>query len=146
MLTLHDATYRSQLAQRIGALRADSQRRWGKMSVDQMLWHCNAAMAIAVGDVTLPARKPPLPAGILKFMVLKMPWMKGGPTMPELVAKQSYNFESERVRCLRLMEKVASTDVSGEWPLHPALGRMSGAEISRLHAKHLNHHLTQFGV
>ena len=26
------------------------------------------------------------------------------------------------------------------------LGRMSGTDVTRLHAKHLNHHLTQFGV
>lgn len=63
-----------------------------------------------------------------------------------VTAKQSYDFHAEQARCLRLIDKVASTDIEGEWPLHPMLGRMKGTQISRLHAKHLNHHLTQFGV
>jgi hypothetical protein len=37
-------------------------------------------------------------------------------------------------------------ELDAEWPTHPMLGRMSGSEVSRLHAKHLHHHLTQFGV
>ena len=118
----------------------------GKMSVDQMLWHVNDALAAALGDLTTAPRKPPLPRGLLKFMILNMPWGKSAPTMPEFVAKQGYDFEAEQSRCLRLMEKMAAMDVNGPWPAHPMLGPMKGSEVSRLHAKHLNHHLTQFGV
>jgi hypothetical protein len=71
---------------------------------------------------------------------------KNAPTMPEFVAKKSYDFEAEKARCLRLIDKVASTDIDGAWPTHPMRGEMKGSQISRLHAKHLNHHLTQFGV
>jgi hypothetical protein len=66
--------------------------------------------------------------------------------MPQFVAKQNYDFEMERTRCLRLVDKVAAHDIDAEWTTHPMLGRMTGSEVSRLHAKHLNHHLTQFGV
>jgi hypothetical protein len=146
MPTLHDADHRAQLARRVETLRPDSQHRWGKMSVDQMLWHVNGAMAAAVGELTLAPRRPPLPRPILKFMVLRMPWGKGAPTMPEFVAAESYDFQSEKARCLRLMNTLASTELNAEWPLHPLLGRMSGLEASGLQAKHLDHHLKQFGA
>ena len=146
MKSLHDASYRSELVRRVRELRPDSERRWGKMTVDQMLWHVSDALANAVGEKTIAATKPPLPRRLLKFMILNLPWGKNAPTMDAFVAKQNYDFGAEQARCLRLIDKVAANNPNGEWPLHPMLGRLSGTEISRLHAKHLNHHLTQFGV
>jgi hypothetical protein len=116
------------------------------MSVDQMLWHVSDALALALGELSVPPTKPPLPRGLLKFMILNLPWGKNAPTMPQFVAKQSYDFEAERTRCLGLIDRAASMDLNSEWPTHPMLGRMSGSQVSRLHAKHLHHHLTQFGV
>jgi hypothetical protein len=49
-------------------------------------------------------------------------------------------------RCLRLVEELAAKPLDSEWPASPTLGRMSGNDVSRLQAKHLHHHLTQFGV
>jgi hypothetical protein len=146
MRTLHDADHRATLVRRVQALRPDSTRRWGKMSVDQMLWHVNDAIAAAIGDITMPAHKPPLPRSLLKFMILNMPWGKNAPTMPLLVATRNYDFAAEHARCLRLIDRMAAIDVNGEWPAHPMLGRVKGADLSRLQAKHLDHHLTQFGV
>jgi hypothetical protein len=146
MPKLHDAPYRSQLVQRLQALRPDSERRWGKMTVDQMLWHVSDALALSIGEITIPPEKPPIPRGLLKFILLNVPWMKNGPTHPAFVAKQNYDFNAERTRCLQLIDRVSSRDLNGEWPTHPVFGTMTGSQVSRLHAKHLNHHLTQFGV
>jgi hypothetical protein len=146
MASLHDPAHRSQLIARLNGLRPDSQRRWGKMTVDQMLWHVSDALALSLGEITVGSEKPPLPKGLLKFIVLNLPWGKGGPTHPAFVAKKNYDFVAERERCLRLIGEVASMDLNGGWPNHPAFGRMTGQQVSRLHAKHLNHHLTQFGV
>ena len=59
------------------------QRRWGKMSVAQMLWHVNEAMEGALGRIQMDATKPPipLPRPVLKFLVLNAPWGKGAPTL-----------------------------------------------------------------
>jgi hypothetical protein len=146
MRNLHTPSHRGELIQRVQTLRSDSTGRWGKMSVDQMLWHVSDALALALGELPVPPTKPPLPRGLLKFMILNLPWGKNAPTMPQFVAKQNYDFEAERTRCLRLIDRVASRDLNAEWPIHPMLGRMSGSQVSRLHAKHLHHHLTQFGV
>jgi Protein of unknown function (DUF1569) len=146
-MTLHDPGDRTGLQERIRRLRPDTERKWGRMSAAQMLWHVNQAMETALGRVTLPTEKVPLPRPIMKFIVINLPWPKGAPTVPGFVAKgESFDFEAERDRCLRLIDQVAATSLDGEWAPSPVFGRMKGKEVTTLQAKHLNHHLTQFGV
>jgi len=116
------------------------------MAPDQMLWHVNRALAVAMGDVQVDSQRPPLPRPVMKFLVLKMPWPKNAPTNPAFVAKDRYDFEAERGRCLTLIEKFSQKPLDGVWQEHPFFGRMTGSELSQLQARHLDHHLTQFGV
>ena len=146
MAQLHDAQHRADILRRLRSLRPDSPRRWGKMSVAQMLWHVNEAMEGALGRIKADAMKVPLPRPVLKFLVLNVPWGKGAPTLKRWIPQHdSYDFASERDRCCRLVDEIAARPLDNAWPDSPTLGRMTGKEVSRLHAKHLNHHLTQFG-
>jgi uncharacterized protein DUF1569 len=147
MPMLHDDRYRAGIQQRLRELRPDAQRRWGKMTVAQMLKHVNVVMESALGKISVPPEKPPLPRPIMKFIVINIPWPKGAPTIkPFVVTEENCDFEAERVRCLRLIDELASKNLESEWPPSPMLGQMSGRDVTRLHAKHLNHHLTQFGA
>ena len=147
MARLHDARDRAEIVLRLRALRPDSDRRWGKMSVTQMLWHVNEAMEGALGRIQAEPMKVPLPRPLLKLLVLNAPWGKGAPTLKRWIPQaESYDFISERDRSCRLVEEIAAKPIAAEWPDSPTLGKMSGTDVSRLHAKHLNHHLTQFGV
>jgi hypothetical protein len=144
---LHDINCRTDILRRLRALRPDAQRRWGKMSVAQMLWHVNEAMEGALGRIQADPMKVPLPRSILKFLVLNAPWGKGAPTLKRWVPQHdSYDFAAEHARCVRLVDELAAKALDDAWPDSPTLGRMTGRQVSRLHAKHLNHHLTQFGV
>lgn len=116
------------------------------MSVDQMLWHVNQAMGVPLGETTVEPHFVPLPKAVVKFMVLSLPWVKGAPTNPAFLPKRLYDFEAERARCRLLIGKITTRPIDGQWPQHPIFGRMSGHDISRLQAKHLDHHLRQFGV
>ena len=117
------------------------------MSVSQMLWHVNEAMESALGLVAETPEKVPLPRPLLKFLVLNLPWVKGAPTRRRWVPQNGgYDFAAERDRCRSLVEAITAKALGDRWADSPTLGRMSGEEVSRLHAKHLNHHLTQFGV
>jgi DinB superfamily len=146
MAMLHDASFRAGIEHRLRALRADSPRRFGRMSPAQALWHCNEAMEIALGKKIVPKEKAPLPGPIMKFLVINLPWPKGAPTLPALVVKSEHDFEAERSRCLRLIEEFCAKDLGSEWPVNPVFGSVCGRDVTRLHAKHLNHHLAQFGV
>ena len=119
------------------------------MSVAQMLWHVNEAMEGALGRIAMDAMKLPipLPRAVLKFLVLNAPWGKGAPTLKRWVPEHDrYDFATEHARCLRLVDELTAKPIADTWPDSPTLGRMTGNEVSRLQAKHLNHHLTQFGV
>ncbi len=147
MPVLHDDRYRTEILRRVEALTPESRGQWGKMSVSQMLWHVNEAMEGALGRVAEAPEKVPLPRPLLKFIVLNLPWPKGAPTRRRWVPqKDRYDFAAERDRCLSLVDAITSKALGDRWPDSPTLGRMSGNDVSRLQAKHLNHHLTQFGV
>jgi hypothetical protein len=149
MPQLHDTQYKTEILRRLKTLSPEAARQWGKMSVTQMLWHVNEAMEGALGRIEMDAMKLPipLPRAVLKFMVLNLPWGKGAPTLKRWVPQSdNYDFASEHARCVRLVGEIASKPLDDAWPDSPTLGRMTGSEVSRLQAKHLNHHLTQFGV
>lgn len=146
MPLLHDPAYRALIEQRIRSLTPSASRRWGKMSVDQMLRHVNIALESALGRVPVKRLNVPLPGSILKWMVLYIPWPRGSPTAPEFIAGERYDFANERARCLALVGELAARPVDGPWPLHHTFGQVTGSETSRLHAKHLDHHLRQFSA
>ena len=115
--------------------------------MDQMLWHCNLALEMALGThKPEEGRNTPIPKPILKFMVLRLPWPKGAPTGPGFVAVKSYDFTTEKAKTLRLIDEICTRDCAGSWPVSPTFGTMSGKEWSRLMAKHLDHHLRQFNA
>ena len=145
MPLVHDPAFRSSLRSRLQSLRPDTERRWGTMTVGQMLWHCGDGLELALGTRQLPRAKGPMPAPIMKAMVLYGPWPKGAPTMPQMVPTQDHDFETERARCLQLLDAVSTRRIDDPWPTHPLLGSMTGRAWSRLQARHLDHHLKQFG-
>ena len=147
MALLHAPGVKASLRRRLEALRPDSQRQWGTMSVGQMLWHVSETMEAALGRSTLGPQKVPLPRPVLKFIVINLPWPKGAPTLePWKAGEDKYDFAAEHSRCLRLLDELAMKPIDEPWPDSPSLGRMSGRDASRLMAKHLNHHLKQFGA
>lgn len=144
---LHDPSAGDSIKRRVAALRPDSQRRWGTMTVDQMLWHVNTSLDVALGHTTIQPQKFPIPKPILKYLVINVPWRKGKtPTAPEFVARERYDFESERQRTLALIDEFLSRPLNGEWVRNATLGQLTGSEWSRLHHKHLDYHLQQFGA
>jgi hypothetical protein len=44
---LHDPHHKTEILRRLKTLQPETERRWGKMSVSQMLWHVNEAMESA---------------------------------------------------------------------------------------------------
>jgi hypothetical protein len=144
--SIHESDLRTRLEQRLRLLTPESKPHWGKMSVDQMLWHVNQAMATALGAHEAPAIRMPLPRAVMKFIVLTLPWTKNAPTAPSFKTQARHDFEAERSRCLQLIDQMAARPLDQAWGPHPLLGTLSGEETSRLVAKHLDHHLKQFGV
>jgi hypothetical protein len=146
MPVIHDPAVRTAIEARVRQLTPDTRGRWGKMSVDQMLWHVNTAMAVSIGVEQVQQDRAPIPRSWIKFLALRMPWTRNAPTNPGFVAKTEHDFETERARCLKLIGQIVERPIGGVWDDHPMFGKMTGRDVSELTAKHLNHHLHQFGV
>jgi hypothetical protein len=149
MNRIHDPAVRDSLKVRIAKLTPAAARKWGKMTPDQMLWHCSEALEAAMG--MKPYREmppmPPLPKSWIRWLLLNGPWLKGRtPTAPQFVAKERYDLEKERARLLALVDQLGAKDPTTKAAPHPLLGDVTIEYQSRLHARHLNHHLEQFGV
>jgi hypothetical protein len=146
MPLLHDPAVARTLRARVEALKPDAARRWGKMTVDQMLWHVNQALSSAIGEIQVPRDKRPIPSVVLQFLVLSVPWPNGSPTHPSFVAGERHDFATEKARCLRLIEAFCCKRIDSSWPDSGSFGPVTGRFQSRLQAKHLDHHLKQFSA
>ncbi len=147
MPIVHDPVVLADLKRRLDALTPSSERRWGRMSVGQMLRHCNRAMDTSVGNFRPTAvGLPPIPKWMLKFAVLRLPWARNIRTAPDFVARETYDLEAERRRAHALLDTITQRPLNGSWPVNVAFGPMDGKEWSLFMYLHLDHHLRQFSV
>ena len=143
------AADRERLLSRLGELRPEGARLWGKMDPAQMLAHCAVAIELPLGN---PARKQLLIGKLFAPLVRAKylgdaPFPKSSPTDPAFVVSDRRNFESEKARLLSVLARfVERGPEAANATVHTFFGRMSGAEWGRLIYKHLDHHLRQFGV
>ena len=146
MPRLHDPATRAALRSRLEALQPNAPRQWGEMTVDQMLRHLNIAIGATLGQGDIKPALPAIPGPIFRFVALNLPWKKGLPTHPDFCVGDRCDFDAEKTRCLTLLEEFASKPVDSAWPDSPLFGRVTGEFNSRLQAKHIDHHLKQFGA
>ncbi|MCF0059662.1 DUF1569 domain-containing protein [Dyadobacter sp. CY356] len=139
-----------KLIERIDKLTAASLPLWGKMSVAQMLAHC----CISYEYVYDNNHKPP---GTFMKFILKMfvknkvtseePYKRNSGTAPDFIIKGDRSFETEKGR---LTEYIRRTQDLGfdffDGKESHSFGKLTGQEWNNMFYKHLDHHLTQFGV
>jgi hypothetical protein len=80
-------------------------------------------------------------------MLHVLPWPRGraeGP--PEVFTTAPDTWEHDRAALLGLIERYVETPPDALPPTNPVFGNMSGKDWDALNYKHLDHHLTQFGV
>ena len=150
MKNIFDPTVKDEIITRINQLKPDSQPLWGKMSVAQMLAHCNVTYETVYED---KHKKPnPLMKLILKTFVKKIvvsntPYKRNNPTAPHYIISDSKDFEIEKKR---LIDYIIKTQQLGESYFDKkeshSFGLLSVKEWNTMFYKHLDHHLNQFGV
>jgi hypothetical protein len=152
MVTLLDPLIRKDIISRINFLDPDAQAQWGRMNVNGMLCHCTDQLRVSLGDMGSPSKE----AGffdrtILKFLVLMVISIpKNVPTSPKVDQEKDgtkpTDFESDRETLLAYIDRFADTPEDFAWTPHFKFGPMNKKEWAILAAKHLDHHLKQFGA
>lgn len=140
----------SELISRVNQLQPLSQPLWGKMNVAQMLAHCNVTYELVYDD------KHPKPTGIKKvimkllvknIVVNEKPYNKNGQTGPQFIIKDERNFETEKERLIAHLNKTQKLgEAHFDGKESHSFGSLTKGEWNNMFYKHLNHHLTQFGV
>lgn len=143
---LHDPAVYAATRKRVESLSLNASRQWGKMTIDQMLWHVNLSMREAVGDYKAQVAPLPVPKVVLRWAIINAPWGRGARTRPDMYAKSTFDFDAQKAECLSLMDRIFGKPLTAEWPESATMGKMTGTHWSKLTARHLDHHLKQFGV
>lgn len=150
MKNMFDAKDVAQVIERINKLRPETQAKWGTMSVDQMLAHCNVTY-----DMDFTGNYPK-PNSIAKFM-LKLfvkntvvgdkPYKKNTGTAPQFKMKGKKDYAAEKAKLIDYITKVQQLGIEHyEGRESNSFGALTGKEWNNMFYKHLDHHLTQFGV
>jgi len=147
MFNLKDAACRANLAERLSKIQDESLPKWGKFSVPAMVCHLADTLEMAAGlrpvaAVPVPAMMRYFPLKHLILYVLPMP--KGLPTAPELLVTVPSEWAADCRRVQELLKLVGELP-KGQGAPHPAFGRLSNDEWKVLQARHMDHHLRQFG-
>lgn len=151
-MTLLDQSTRDAIITRVNHLSPDAKAQWGRMSVNGMLCHCTDQLRVSLGDKGAPSREPNfLERTALKFLVLYViPIPKNVPTSPkvdqEIDGTKPTDFESDRKTLLEYIDRFTNAPADLACTPHFKFGPMNKKEWAIMAAKHLDHHLKQFGV
>ena len=150
MKNIFDENDTREFVSRIQSLTPETKALWGKMTVAQMLAHCSVSYEMVFEDYH---KKPNgFKRAILKMFVKPIvvnekPYKRNSPTAPQFLVSADKDFDLEQKR---LIEYVIKTKEAGERFFKEkeslSFGKLSIPEWNNMFAKHLDHHLTQFGV
>lgn len=148
-MTLHDERVRAETLRRFRSIPADRMPLWGTMTAPKMVVHCTDALRMATG--ALPIRVLPIgrvlgATGVGTLMARYLPFPKGSPTHPKLLARAPAAFGDELSHLAEALEHFAAKPDVDRWPPHPLFGGLSASAWGVLAWRHLDHHLRQFGA
>jgi Protein of unknown function (DUF1569) len=144
---LFEPSVKQDIIDRINKLTPQSQRKWGKMDVAQMLCHVQAPMSVAFGNTTVKGSwlmRQILPL-FKSSLYNEKPWKQGLPTDKTFITTGlQKDFETEKKIVLDMLNRFTEASMTND--KHPIFGRLTKEQWSKATWKHLDHHLKQFGV
>ncbi len=134
---------------RIDTLENTMKPQWGKMNTSQMLAHCQEPLKIALG-VTEEVKEPLIKKMIMSLFKKKLyddsEWKRNLPTTDQFRITDERDFKEEKEKLISLISAFYNSKDQRKWPKHPVFGKLTKEQWGKMQYKHLNHHLSQFGV
>jgi hypothetical protein len=139
-----------EIKARIQNLTPQSERQWGKMTVAQMMAHCSVTYEMIYEDIHLKPtglKKFILKAFVKNMVISEKPYKQNNPTAPSFVIKEEKDFQKEQKRLIDFIEKTQQLgETYFDHKESNSFGKLTSQQWNNMFYKHLNHHLTQFGV
>lgn len=152
MKTLGRPADRAEIVARLRALGPTQTRRWGRMSVHQMVCHLADAYRMATGEKRVRDASGPLRRTVVRWFALYAPlrWPSGIRTIPEIDqdggGTTPAGFAADVACVVALVEGFAAGGAAPAWAPHPIFGPLSTSAWLRWGYLHADHHLRQFGA
>jgi Protein of unknown function (DUF1569) len=138
------------IIKRINKLNNSTPAQWGKMSVAQMLAHCNVTYEMVYEDIHPKPNffmKFILKSFIKKVVTNEVPYKKSSQTAPQFIIKTDKDFDVEKNRLEQYIQKTRQLgEANFNGKESHSFGVLNTTEWNNMFYKHLNHHLSQFGV
>ena len=139
-----------EIIQRINKLTPETKPLWGKMNAAQMLAHCCVSYEMIYENIH-PKPNPFLKFILRSFIKSKVtgeaPYPHSSRTAPQFIISNTRDFEKEKKR---LIDYINKTQQLGEDHFDNkesnSFGALNRTEWNNMLYKHLDHHLSQFGV
>ena len=150
MKSVFDLNDSKEMLQRIDLLTPETKGLWGKMTVAQMLAHCNVTYEMAYENIHPEPNafvKLMLKLFVKKSVVSETPYKKSIQTAPAFIIKEDKDFAKEKERLVNYLNKtveLGAAHFDGRKSL--SFGALNATEWNNMFYKHLDHHLSQFGV
>ncbi len=146
MPSLYDSSRRHEVLTRLATLPPDRRPQWGRFTAPQMVAHLHEAYRMYAGDLRIPLRPVPLRPLVRRLLIHHLPFPKGAPTAPELLARIPSTWDRDVAELSAAIERVRTPAEGSTLPQHPIFGAMTADDWGVLLYKHTDHHLRQFGV
>ncbi|WBV60923.1 hypothetical protein PFY12_02095 [Chryseobacterium camelliae] len=149
--TLHNRDFFNEIKTRISKLSTDSEKKWGRMNVSQMLCHCDLVLQVPLRNIELPNIHY-LFRIIGIFTKREMQIFDNGipynmPTFQKLIVNFECNFDEAKDNLLKTLDFYWEAFENKRLPKeHILFGSMKEKDWGFLEYKHLDHHLKQFNV
>lgn len=144
--TIYDAAKREELLRRLGSLRPDTAPRWGKMNAPMMLTHLLESYRMPSGELDVGRAFVPLRPLVRFLMLYVLPFPKGVPTAPQLLARKPASWDGDVAALRQAIASQTQPPAGTKMGYHPVFGAMSIKDWGVLVYKHTDHHFRQFGV
>ena len=148
MKTIFRDNVRNELIKRMEHVTPLSERRFGRMTPDQMINHTNVVLAYFLGTTSGKFRGIGIRGILIKWALITFFSIPpGAGKVPRgYESLESYDMDAEKRRFEDLLQKMSEIQDRKEWPKHPLFGSMTAWQCGRFLWKHTDHHLRQFGV
>ncbi len=139
-----------KILDRISQLTPETNGLFGKMTVAQMLAHCNVTYEMVYENKHQAANRFVqflLKLFVKRTVVNEIPYKQNGKTAPQFLIKDIKNFEEEKQKLINYITKTQALGEAHFDQKHShSFGKLSASEWNNMFYKHLNHHLKQFAV
>ncbi len=137
-----------KFVERLKKIKMEDTPRWGSMRPDALMAHLRALLELSLEERFAPDYHMPLAkTALFRWGTLYLPWPKGAKAPEDILPAPESALEEEREKLIATMNRF--TEAYSADPHRktrsPLLGSMTLQNWARLHGKHLNHHLKQFG-